>query len=91
MATYAVETYMSRVEGSDLDALASKLRNADESVFEGRAVRYLGSVYIPVDEICFHLIEGPSAAAVRRACGLAGLVAERVVQAVRSKEITPIG
>jgi hypothetical protein len=44
-----------------------------------------------VDEICFHLIEGPSAAAVRRACGLAGLVAERVVQAVRSKEITPIG
>ena len=91
MATYAVETYMSRVEGSDLDAFASAIRTAEELDLDRRTVRYLGSVFIPLDEICFHLFEGPSAAAIRRTCGLAGLVAERVVQAVRSREITRVG
>jgi hypothetical protein len=43
-------------------------------------VRYLRSIYVPADEMCFHLFEAASVEEVRAASELAGLSAQRIVE-----------
>jgi hypothetical protein len=45
-------------------------------------VRYLRSILIPGDETCLHLVEAASAEQVAAAFEQAGLVADRIVEAV---------
>jgi hypothetical protein len=71
MPEYLVELYT--VAGPD-SALA---RLAD-----GTAVRYLRSILIPGDETCLHLVEADSAEDVADAFERAGVVADRIVEAV---------
>ena len=71
MPEYLVELYT--VEGPD----AAFARIAD-----GTAVRYLRSILIPGDETCLHLVEADSAERVSEAFEQAGLVADRIVEAV---------
>jgi hypothetical protein len=49
---------------------------------DGTAVRYLRSILIPGDEACLHLVEADSAERVAEAFERAGVVADRVVEAV---------
>ena len=49
---------------------------------EGTAVRYLRSILIPGDETCLHLVEADSAEDVADAFERAGVVADRIVEAV---------
>ena len=50
---------------------------------EGLAVRYLRSIVIPGDEMCFHLFEAPSAEAVREVSRRAAIRFERIVPVVQ--------
>lgn len=43
----------------------------------------MSSIFIPEDEICFHLFEGPSAEAVWEVSERAGIACERVVEGVQ--------
>jgi hypothetical protein len=45
-------------------------------------VRYLRSILIPGDETCLHLVEADAVKQVADAFGMAGLRADRIVEAV---------
>ena len=74
-ATYLVEGYERR-GAIALDDLEARCRAAADR-FDG--VRYVRSIFVPEDETCFHLFEGPSEEAVRKAGAEAGLAPLRVV------------
>ena len=83
MLSFAVEAYASGVTPGDLAKLAARAREATEAVkTEGLRVRYLNSIFMPADEICLHLFEGPSAEAIGEVTGRAGLAFERVIEAL---------
>jgi uncharacterized protein DUF4242 len=82
VATFVIESYMSRTGTGELDAAAARLRAAIAEMPESAGrVRYLRSMFVPDDEICFHVIEAPSQAVAVDAAGRAGLTPDRVVKA----------
>ena len=83
-ATYLAELYLPRLRAGELEQAAARARaTAAEMRREGAPVRYLRSLFVPDDETCFFLFEGPSAAAVKEAAERAAIPVERVVQAVQ--------
>jgi hypothetical protein len=54
---------------------------ADEASRAGTPVRYLRSIFVPADEMCFHLVEAGSAEAVRETIERAGFSMDRIVEA----------
>jgi hypothetical protein len=54
---------------------------ADEAARAGLAVRYLHSIFVPEDEMCFHLVEARSAEAVRALTWFGGFSPDRIVEA----------
>jgi hypothetical protein len=87
LARYTVE--FSRPEGgwADLEQTSARARNAaGEMQAEGMPVRFLRSIYVPEDDTCFFLYEGPTAAAVRDAVGRARLAPRRVRETIPEVE-----
>ena len=83
MAEFLVELYISREDGVGVGGSSEIARlAADELTREGTPVRYLNSIYVPEEEICFFLYEAVSADAVREAAQRAALPFERVSEAV---------
>lgn len=80
MASFLVETYIP--QPARVEAIERSVRRAAEGTTTGPAVRYLRSIYVAEDEICFHMFEAGSADAVRRAVERADLQVQRVVEAV---------
>lgn len=81
MPEYLVELYVPRTGAQDVHTAAGRARAAAEELTrEGTPVRYLRFIFLPEDETCFHLFDGPSADAVRLASERAGLSPERIVQ-----------
>jgi len=78
MRTYLVEAYVTRLDESRRRQLATAARAAAEST---SLVRYLGSMFVPEDETCFHLLEAPS----REAIGDCALTFERIVEVIESR------
>ncbi|MGH2932875.1 MAG: nickel-binding protein [Gaiellaceae bacterium] len=74
-AMYLLEGYERRGTTA-LDELEARCRAAADG-FDG--VRYVRSILVPEDEMCFHLFEGPSEEAIRKVGALAGLAPLRVV------------
>jgi hypothetical protein len=84
MAKYLVETYTPRREQTELAAIVDRVHRATAAMRrDGIEVRYLRPIFVPVDEMCFHLFEGPSPEAVGEASKRAELVYERIVEAVQ--------
>jgi hypothetical protein len=82
VATFVIESYMSRTGTGELDAAAARLRAAIAEMPESAGrVRYLRSMFVPDDEICFHVIEAPSQQVAVDAARRAGLTPDRVVKA----------
>lgn len=82
MATYVIETYLSRTSTGELEATTSRLRAAIVAASTGeRPVKYVRSFFVPGDEICFHVVEGPSVASIVELSRAAGLSPERIVEA----------
>jgi Nickel responsive protein SCO4226-like len=90
MADFLVELYVSRTNQRGLDSVVTRGRDAAEELSRsGTAVRYLRSIFIPADELCFLLFEAASADHVREAARSAGLPFERISEAVTSAEPMP--
>jgi Protein of unknown function (DUF4242) len=82
MRTYLVEAYVTRLDESRRRQLATAARAAAEST---SLVRYLGSMFVPEDETCFHLLQAPS----REAIGGSALAFERIVEVIESRPPVP--
>jgi hypothetical protein len=86
MATYLVEAHVTKLDGARIRDLAARTRSAAEAMaHHGFPVRYLHSIFVPEDELCFHLLEAPSAEAVRRASERVDFAYERIVRAVETR------
>ncbi|HET9344385.1 MAG TPA: hypothetical protein VFO05_01685 [Candidatus Limnocylindrales bacterium] len=86
MATFVIETYLSRARASEVEAETARIRAAiagltiDPAAPE-QPVRWLLTYFVPDDEMCLHVIEAASAAVAMRVSALASLTPERVVEA----------
>ena len=56
-------------------------RAAKELSKAGTPVRYLHPIFIPEDEICFHLLDAATSAAAAEAIRRAGVAAHRISEA----------
>jgi hypothetical protein len=87
--SYLAEAYVARARASELRAHERRARAAaKELTHEGIPIRFLRSIFVPSDEICFYVFEAVSAGAVGAACDRAALRFERVVEAVDSRKGT---
>jgi hypothetical protein len=71
MPTYLVESYVPEAESrlaATVDAFARS----------GSATRHRWSLFLPEEEICLHVFEGPSAEIVRDAAACAALRCQRI-------------
>lgn len=83
MPTYMAERYLPGITPEQLQAAAGSAKSTTAQMTqEGTPVRYLRSTFIPGEEKCFCLFEGPSAEAVRTANDRAHLPYERIVEAM---------
>jgi hypothetical protein len=83
MPSYLVESYLPHGRSDELPAAAARARGAARALSdEGKRVRYVRSALLPGDELCLHLFEADSPALVSEVSELAGITAERVVEAV---------
>jgi hypothetical protein len=77
MPSYLVELYLPRDRASEPDALARSARRAAE---QGVGVRYLRSIVLLDEELCFHVFGAPTAESVIEAGSRLGMPFERVVE-----------
>lgn len=83
MAKYVVERYLPGIQPDQLTAAAgSAKKTTAQMTEEGTPVRYLRSTFIPGEEKCYCLFEGPSADAVKEANERAQIPFERIVEAM---------
>jgi hypothetical protein len=81
---YTVELRVPRAGWVDVHQAAARAREATEEMRrEGEPVRFLRSIFVPEDDACFFLYEGPSAESVRAAARRAKLGVRRVEAALR--------
>jgi hypothetical protein len=84
MPDYLVELYVPVAASSGLPKVADRARRAAaEMRREGTAVHYRRSIFVPEDETCFHVFEGPSAEAVGEASRRASIEYDRIVEAMQ--------
>lgn len=81
MSEFLLEAYVPRTALGATPRVEHLLLGADELTQEGTAVRLLGTIFVPEDEICFYLYQARSLDAVREAAVRAGLRFERISEA----------
>jgi hypothetical protein len=85
--SYLAEAYVARPRVSELRAHERRARAAARELSQqGTPIRFVRSIFVPADEICFYVFEAVTADAVGAACDRATLRFERIVEAVDSKE-----
>jgi hypothetical protein len=83
-AYYLIESYLPTHQVPTRAQTIARVRRAARAVsVQGTSVRYLRSIFIPADETCFHLFEGPSAEAVGEVSRQAELDYERIVEVLQ--------
>lgn len=83
MSKFLVERYLPGVTPDQLGAAAGAAKETTASMTEeGTPVRYLRSTFIPGEDKCYCLFEGPSAEVVKTANERAQLPYERIVDAM---------
>lgn len=80
---YLVECYVANERRDELSGAETRARAAARAMArDGIAIRYIRSTFIPEDDTCFHVFEGPSAAAVDEATRRADISYDRIVEAI---------
>lgn len=81
MPQYMVERHLPGITPEQLTAAAGRAKSVTAQLTQqGKPVRYLRSTFLPSEEKCFCLFEGPSAERVREANELAQLPLQRIVE-----------
>ena len=82
MPHYLMELYMARASRVPLEAARRARQSASAMNREGVRVRYLRSIFVPEDEICFLLFDAASPELVGEAGRRAALDNYRIVRAI---------
>ncbi len=83
MPKYMVERHLPGITSDQLSAAATRAKSVTAQMSdEGTPVRYLRSTFVPGEEKCYCLFDGPSADAVEQANKRAEIPYERVVEAM---------
>jgi hypothetical protein len=81
---YLAEFYLPA--GASVAGLAARARaGAQEAARAGRDVRFVRAIFVPRDENCFALYQASSAQAVTTAGAVAGLVFDRIAEALTAE------
>jgi hypothetical protein len=80
MRSYLVELYQAAGSATEPSGVERARAAAEQLASDGTEVRYVRSIFIPVDEVCFHLFEGTSAEAVGRVSRRAEFDYARIVE-----------
>ena len=82
MPTYMVERHLPGFTTDQLPGAAGAAKSTTEQMTgEGTPVRYLRSMFVPSEEKCFCLFDGPSEEVVAEANDRAGLPYQRIIEA----------
>ena len=85
MPSYLVETFLPRGAAGELTARERRAHSAAEELTrQGTRVRFEQTIHVPEDEICFFVMNAPSAGKAELAAQRAELDPLRVVEAVSS-------
>ena len=83
MPKYMVERHLPGITPDQLQAAAARAKSTTaEMSAQGTPVRYLRSTFVPGEDKCFCLFDGPSADAVKQANEKADIPFERIVEAM---------
>lgn len=83
MPKYMVERHLPGITSDQLSAAAARAKVTTAQMSEeGTPIRYLRSTFVPSEEKCYCLFDGPSADAVEQANKRADIPYERVVEAI---------
>ncbi len=83
MAKYLVERHLPGIKPDELAAAAARAKaTTAEMTAEGTPIRYLRSTFVPGEEKCYCLFEGPTAESVRQANERAEIPLERITEAL---------
>jgi muconolactone delta-isomerase len=78
-----VERHLPGITSDQLSAAAARAKSTTAQMSEeGTPIRYLRSTFVPGEEKCYCLFDGPSADAVEQANKRADIPYERVVEAM---------
>ena len=81
MSSYLLEAYTPA--SALLEDVEARVRSAAaELSASGTPVRYVRSIFVPEDETCFHVLDGPSSAAVAETAKRAGISTPHITRAV---------
>ena len=81
MNEYLIELYISSAEPNGVERRAQRAQQAAvELTAAGTPVRFVRSIFVPVDETCLLLFEAESVDAVREAARRAALPLEHVAE-----------
>ncbi len=82
-STFLVERYLpSSAKASLAASVARVLQACTKSGCDGKEVTYLHSTYLPAEELCFCVFQGPSSAAVQSVNDAAQFALDRITEAV---------
>lgn len=82
MPSYLVETFLARGAAGERQARERRAGLAAQALtLEGTSVRFVGSIHVPEDELCFFTFEAPSGREAAIVAQRAGLDPLRVVEA----------
>jgi hypothetical protein len=86
VATYVVETYLSRARAAELEDAVARIYAAIAAMrgshhAPGGMPRHRRSYYVADDEIAYHILEASSIEVVDEISRAAGLVPDRIVEA----------
>lgn len=87
MPEFLVELYVPRADGAALESSERRARlAAEELTREGSPVRYMRSIFVPEDEVCFFLYEAASTDDVEKAARRASLPFDHVALAIAGRD-----
>jgi len=83
LPTFLVEVYAAAVTREELAAAIARAELiAGELRRDGEQVEYLGALFVPGDEVVFHVIAARDIGLVRALCSRSSVTSERIVESV---------
>ena len=84
MTHYMVERHLPQITPDELAAAAMRAKvTTMEMTNEGTPIRYLRSIFVPGEDKCLCLFEGPNAESVEQANRRANIPFERVTETIQ--------